>query len=56
MAHICKDNNQVVIMDATICAMNLFRDGMAGEFGNAGVVGDKGAMEVPKDTRSEIEG
>jgi bifunctional DNA-binding transcriptional regulator/antitoxin component of YhaV-PrlF toxin-antitoxin module len=52
---ICKDN-QVVMMNAAIYAMNMLQEGMNGEFEKAGIQSDEDIMNLVKEVRSEIEG
>jgi AbrB family looped-hinge helix DNA binding protein len=52
---ICKDN-QVVMMNAAIYAMNMLQEGMKGEFEKAGIYNDDDVMKLVKEVRYEIEG
>jgi len=52
---ICRDN-QVVMMNAAVYAMNMLQEGMKGEFEKAGINSDEDVMELVKEVRSEIEG
>lgn len=48
-------NNQVVMMNAAVYAMNMLQEGMKGEFEKAGINNDDDVMDMVKDARSEIE-
>jgi AbrB family looped-hinge helix DNA binding protein len=52
---ICRDN-QVIMMNAAIYAMNMLQGGMKGEFEKAGINSDEDVMNLVKEVRSEIEG
>jgi AbrB family looped-hinge helix DNA binding protein len=52
---ICKDN-QVVMMNAAIYAMNVLQESMKGEFEKAGIYNDDDVMKLVKEVRYEIEG
>jgi AbrB family looped-hinge helix DNA binding protein len=51
---ICRDN-QVIMMNAAIYAMNMLQEGMEGEFEKAGIMNDDDVMDLVKEVRSEIE-
>jgi len=52
---ICRDN-QVVMMNAAIYAMNILQERMEGEFEKAGIHNDEDVMKLVKEVRDEIEG
>jgi AbrB family looped-hinge helix DNA binding protein len=52
---ICR-NNQVIMMNAAVYAMNMLQNGMNGEFEKAGINSDEDVMDLVKEVRSEIEG
>jgi AbrB family looped-hinge helix DNA binding protein len=52
---ICRDN-QVIMMNAAVYAMNMLQEGMKGEFEKAGLRTDDDVMDAVKEVRSEIEG
>jgi len=52
---ICRDN-QVVMMNAAIYAMNILQERMAGEFEKAGIHDDEDVMKLVQEVRDEIEG
>lgn len=52
---ICRDN-QVVMMNAAIYAMNILQERMKGEFAKAGIHNDDDVMSLVKEVRYEIEG
>jgi AbrB family looped-hinge helix DNA binding protein len=52
---ICRDN-QVLMMNSAVYAMNMLQDGMKGEFEKAGIKNDDDVIELVREVRSEIEG
>ena len=52
---ICRDN-QVIMMNSAVYAMNILQKGMKGEFEKAGIESDDDVMDLVRDVRSEIEG
>ena len=51
---ICKDN-QVVMMNSALYAMNMLQEGMKGEFEKTGINNDDDVIGLVKEVRSEIE-
>jgi AbrB family looped-hinge helix DNA binding protein len=49
-------DNQVIMMNAAIYAMNMLQEGMKGAFEKAGVMSDDDVMDLVNEVRSEIEG
>jgi AbrB family looped-hinge helix DNA binding protein len=52
---ICQ-NNQVIMVNAAVYAMNILQEGMKGEFEKAGINDDDDVMDLVKEVRREIEG
>lgn len=48
-------DNQVVMMNAAVYAMNMLQEGMKGEFEKVGIQNDDDIMDLVKEVRSEIE-
>ncbi|MDR3037888.1 MAG: AbrB/MazE/SpoVT family DNA-binding domain-containing protein [Candidatus Adiutrix sp.] len=51
---ICRDN-QVIMMNAAVYALNILQAGMKGEFEKAGIHRDEDVMDLVKEVRAEIE-
>ena len=50
------ENNQVILMNAAVYAMEALQDGMKGEAEKAGLTDEADIMALVNDVRTEIEG
>lgn len=50
------ENNQVILMNAAVYAMEALQNGMKGEAGKAGLTDEADIMALVNDVRTEIEG
>ena len=50
------ENNQVILMNSAVYAMNILQQGMKGEAEKAGLTNEKDIMDLVNDVRTEIEG
>lgn len=50
------ENNQVILMNSAVYAMNILQNGMKGEAERAGLTNEEDIMDLVNDVRTEIEG